>query len=399
MTTRSLALVIGLISSSAACAPDPVLEPTWVDDVRPILVANCIRCHDGTPSNEAPATFRLDVLEDVDDMKGARSMAEFVASRTRAMGDMPPEGPRLSERQKEVLWSWQFTTEGGKRPHNAPPEVALLVIDQGEETAVVDVLVTDGDGDLVIGTLKSDGAVVATLRSGPQQLTLDTTGMAAGDRALSAIVDDGDGAINVDLGVLHVAHGNAVPTVEITSPQRDDLFVAGETTKVVMRATDADGREPLRVDVKAVRDGAGEVVVASGVEPELSGLVEVPFDTTGLAEGDAWRIEATVSDGKSSRTVRSKPFIVSHGSTTESYATMRPVINEYCRRCHSAHLPTGPNFDVFEQLQKFRGKAWRKVLQLHEMPPKSMRVIFPDLQFSDEDRERLGTWFYAGAPE
>jgi hypothetical protein len=75
--------------------------------------------------------------------------------------------------------------------------------------------------------------------------------------------------------------------------------------------------------------------IAGGVKPEPSGLGEHGFDTTGWAEGE-WRIEATVTDGTASRTVRSEPFIVSHPTGSERYADVRPIIDNVCARCHSA---------------------------------------------------------------
>ena len=141
------------------------------------------------------------------------------------------------------------------------------------------------------------------------------------------------------------------------------------------------------------------VAIADGVVPERSGLGEVELAPAELPEGDHWRIEATIGDGKSERIVTSPPFIVSHATTGDSFATVRPIINEYCRRCHSAHLPTGPNFDIPSELSRVRGIAWKKVGPRREMPPRSMAVAFPDLTFSEDDRARLAAWFYAGAPQ
>lgn len=97
--------------------------------------------------------------------------------------------------------------------------------------------------------------------------------------------------------------------------------------------------------------------------------------------------------------MRSPPFIVSHATTSDTFAELRPMINNHYRRCHSAHQPTRPNFDILQELRRVRGIAWKKVGPRHEMPPRSMAVGFPELRFSDEDRARLAAWFYAGAPE
>lgn len=399
MTTNRSAVVAWVIAGVApGCAPAAVEEPTWVEDVRPILVANCVRCHGETPRNGAPETFRLDVLDDVGGRKGARSMAEFIAARTDGMNDMPADGPKLSARQKQVLANWQFTTAAGKRPDNAPPEAQVMASEPGDGATRLQLLVSDPDGDVVNGELKVEGgAQIVPLRSGMQEIDIDLTGLAAGTRGLTAIIDDGDGPISVDLGSVDVAHDNAVPRLEFTAPSRDQLLVAGETASIVFRAVDADG-DGVSVSLAAVMDEQ-RVAIAGDVVPEQSGLGEVPLAVADVPEGDHWRIEATVSDGKSERTVRSEPFIVSHATTSDTLESMRPIINEYCRRCHSAHLPTGPNFDVPAELVRVRGIAWKKVGPRREMPPRSIAVVFPDLQLSEEDRARLAAWFYAGAPE
>lgn len=44
------ALALGL--SSTACGPLTPVSPTWKDDVRPIVVSRCMRCHDGTGNGD-----------------------------------------------------------------------------------------------------------------------------------------------------------------------------------------------------------------------------------------------------------------------------------------------------------------------------------------------------------
>jgi hypothetical protein len=388
----SIRLIVCLLLGCAPAAPE---EPTWLADVRPILAANCIRCHGAEPRHDAPASFRLDVLDDVGEVKGARSMAEFVAARV-SMGDMPAEGPGLSTRQREILDAWKFTTAAGLREDNRPPAATLGTGEGGEGRAMLDVLVTDEDGDLVHGELKADGATVGRLRAGAQRIELDTTGLPAGSRALTAILDDGSGAISVPLGALEVAHENAVPGVEVLAPKLDALFVAGTPATITYRVTDPDAGDPLTVDVQAVLDDL-VVPVAAGHAPAPSGLGELALDTSALPAGSAWRVEVTVTDGKATRTASSRPFIVSRPERVETYEAVRPLVNEFCRRCHSAHLPTGPNFDLLPKLQEYSGRAWRKVAA-GQMPPPSMEVVFPDLVFTDEARARLTDFFYAGAP-
>src|SRR5262249_29554912 len=106
--TISLLLMRRLLLSLilAGCGAEVPPQPTWFDDVQPILTANCVRCHGADPRNDAPSTFRLDVYADTlvsgRRIRGARFMALFAMLRA-THDQMPPVGPKLSERQKEIL--------------------------------------------------------------------------------------------------------------------------------------------------------------------------------------------------------------------------------------------------------------------------------------------------------
>lgn len=55
-TSLLLAAALALGLSSAACGPLTPVSPTWRDDVRPILIARCMRCHDGTGNGDPSVT-------------------------------------------------------------------------------------------------------------------------------------------------------------------------------------------------------------------------------------------------------------------------------------------------------------------------------------------------------
>ena len=42
-------LFVGTALGFSACGPVVPLNPTWKDDVRPLVVARCVRCHDNPP--------------------------------------------------------------------------------------------------------------------------------------------------------------------------------------------------------------------------------------------------------------------------------------------------------------------------------------------------------------
>jgi hypothetical protein len=111
-------------------------------------------------------------------------------------------------------------------------------------------LITDADRDLVSGELKSDGATVASLRTGAQEIELDTSGLPTGERAITAILDDGTGPMSVNLGTLVVSHANTTPNLTLLAPRRDDLVVAGNQGTILFRATDPDPGADVSVDLK-----------------------------------------------------------------------------------------------------------------------------------------------------
>src|SRR3954454_14098978 len=61
MVPRPLLLLVGLICACGVQRPAPD-EPTWVDDVQPILQANCFGCH-GASFDSKAGRYRWDVYD------------------------------------------------------------------------------------------------------------------------------------------------------------------------------------------------------------------------------------------------------------------------------------------------------------------------------------------------
>jgi cytochrome c553 len=100
-----------LVLTGAGCSssgPAVPAHPTWIDDVRPILVANCVSCHDATsdtPSYDYPTLA---------DFQAARANFEFLISmgegaiRRPALSSPmpPPPAAPLPDWQVETLVRW-----------------------------------------------------------------------------------------------------------------------------------------------------------------------------------------------------------------------------------------------------------------------------------------------------
>ena len=211
-------LAITLLLAAAGCAPEVPAEPTWVDDVRPILAANCIRCHSPPFIGGVPQSFRLDIYEDdpfIDPvfeapLNGAASMSaqNYFIDVLVTRSTMPPQFP-LTDRQVDVMAAWREAEEpkGEPREGNAPPTM-IVVGDIEVNPGVVGLsyVIEDPDGDIVTGVIQADpggGAdpdpIVATneifVGRGRVNVPLPT-----GTYELLAELDDGSERVTVELG-------------------------------------------------------------------------------------------------------------------------------------------------------------------------------------------------------
>jgi hypothetical protein len=121
-------LGLGLALLAIGCGPPPGPDkPSFATDIRPIMLAHCVRCHgaggklNADPDsigamyrNKAPNALFLDTFEDpsncpVASCQGARKGAPFFANFLPGMGDdrMPPKpSDPLSDTQIELVLRW-----------------------------------------------------------------------------------------------------------------------------------------------------------------------------------------------------------------------------------------------------------------------------------------------------
>ena len=206
----SALLAGGLLMGCQAEPPAPE-KPTWVDDVLPILRANCFSCHGATAPVFKYGIVRWDVydlkalpipmmdeptpsdmgmrfadvgfvesLDPADPMgvavafTGASKHAAVIKLEAALPADDPgrmPPAPAtpLSAHDVDVLTNWLATGAAlGKRVHNAKPTIHWL-----NKPKTFEVL--DDDGDQVLGTMDCDGTAVSIKRSGVSSLPSGTT--------------------------------------------------------------------------------------------------------------------------------------------------------------------------------------------------------------------------------
>jgi len=185
MSRRKIALLAPLFACVfAGCGEDPVhAQPTWVDDVQPILRGNCLNRHGVTASITKFRTKRWDVCSlDAFSAVGPFQedpMAEFVGASSRlplvfktylliregaSRPNMPPlPGAVLTDRQTEVIARWIQHPTCGARVRNARPTAAWL---EKPRSFVVE----DADHDQVLGSISCGGAPQPILFAGAHDL-------------------------------------------------------------------------------------------------------------------------------------------------------------------------------------------------------------------------------------
>jgi hypothetical protein len=170
-----LVALVGLLSLGCSGEPPVPAEPTWVDDVEPILHGNCFGCHGaGKRSTDA---HRWDFFTDLSDgtLTQLGVPVDLVETRTEAVkwpvwltlptGDFmpPPPATRLSDRDVEVFRRFSLNPRRGTRVNNHKPTVTWY-------PKAPWILVGDADREQVLGKLRCGTVDVVIDHTGAQQL-------------------------------------------------------------------------------------------------------------------------------------------------------------------------------------------------------------------------------------
>jgi cytochrome c553 len=216
------ALSLFLALATAACAPAAPANPTWEEDVKPILAANCARCHRSPAQNGAPGTARLDVCEDAGTLFGAATMAQNILSRATLPRDTstampPPPATELSDRQIEIIENWIANGTPCTSAAAAPSLVLLRATEESVETRpgaasqlVLRYAIEDQARSLVSATVVAVAASGEThvapepLRAGTGELAWTLDAMAAGTYELFVTLDDGSEIREVRVGTFAI---------------------------------------------------------------------------------------------------------------------------------------------------------------------------------------------------
>lgn len=214
---------------SGACrSSHPVPEqPTWAD-VEPIVRGACAQCH-GSNAKVAGSygggTFRFDFYDMTDAVCGeaaealrgnalGMTWATMMAADVTSPGSgwrsrMPPSpGDQLADWERETIVRWaRKPLRGTPSPENHRPSIELVGATQTTDRSLkLTAVVSDPDGEPVVGVLKVGDTRLVMDRAGSFSATLDTSAWAIGTRPLSATLCDGWNNVTIALGSVTIAH-------------------------------------------------------------------------------------------------------------------------------------------------------------------------------------------------
>jgi hypothetical protein len=221
-----------VLVGSSACVADPEVPtaPSWAD-VEPILRGSCTHCH-GSSARETGSSgtlaYRFDFYDMTPTICGdaaqvlegqnlARAWAPLIKADVTSPGSgwrprMPPApAESLADWQRETLvhWASQTTPPRGEPGHNnGRPDIQLDAASAtANKTLNFSAVITDPDGEAVVGILKIGDLSLNIDRSGAFATTIDTSTWVAGRYPMSAVLCDGWDSVTYDLGAVNITHG------------------------------------------------------------------------------------------------------------------------------------------------------------------------------------------------
>jgi len=425
-----------LVLIVAGCAaPEAPPAPTYFTDVRPILMANCARCHGASPESPAAGAFRLDryVSGETEEPDAFDYADAIVRTAVYQLSPAMPPDYELSERQKDVLLRWAEADAPKGERDNSAPEAALTGVDDGatvDDVIELELHSSDADLDGLHAQLWArdrtdvnvpDVPLSPVLGAGTHALTVDTGVLPSQHEIeLYALLDDGyadDPMQNrtvATLAGLRIDHGarGAAPAVRLLSPSRGGTHV-GEL-EIAWSATDADTGDTLTITLDLMTEENGVVQSIATAAPNTGALTwTVPTD---LDTNAHYRVRVTATDPASNTRSDASPVTLALAAPQPAagrWEDVRGLFVQYCVECHGeparspaidyfrldkyqltdARPPATPDLGAFEQ----RALILDRLGRLDRNEEGQMPPAYRDAP-SVEDLAAMRAWLLAGAP-
>lgn len=214
-----------LLATACQAPPEAPEHPTW-GDVAPILQGQCNHCHGATARTTGslgPAVYRFDFFDMNDAVCGdaavamdvpalafgaAKLIKSAITPPTYGRPRMPPApGAVLTDWERETLLRWSDAPIKGPPPlGNRRPRIEINQLGAMSVGGTLSFIATinDPDADSVIGVVRIGDRVFKMDHAGSFAVKLDLNGMAAGQQRLNAVLCDGWGNTDYDLGPVQI---------------------------------------------------------------------------------------------------------------------------------------------------------------------------------------------------
>lgn len=193
------------------------------------------------------------------------------------------------------------------------------------------------------GTATNGTAIEIDLPVSQTKIVWDTTGVAAGDYYLYAVLktatDTGRSNAGVTITVAEAGEGegatpggNAKPTLALDFPNGENVFVAGTAQAIKYTAADADS-DALKYRIEYSADGGATWTQIATDVAETT----YDWDVAGLVQGINYRVRVSADDGNGGtvQTQSAKSFGVATTPMTFA-AGFGAMLTQRCAGCHAA---------------------------------------------------------------
>jgi hypothetical protein len=258
----TVAGVGGLWLASAGCADHHAVpaQPTW-SDVEPIVRGSCTQCH-GSNASVAGSSYRFDFYDMPAAVCGEAAtalgleptlgggLATLIGTDVTSPGGgwrsrMPPApGAELADWERLTIQRWaKNPSRGLPPPGDRRPEIRISSSSAvGDKSLSLTVMVSDADGEPVVGVLKIGEKTLFMDRPGAFSGTVDTATWPNGIYPVTAVLCDGWDNVTYDLGNAQIKHAQPLPALPDGGTDAADALsdaAAAASDKPVMEASAA----------------------------------------------------------------------------------------------------------------------------------------------------------------